>query len=156
MFVHRLILSFLDPPSPPLPDEPSRKRLGSYLIQAQLQGSASSSALYLTAAAQNLLCMKLAAEAGVAIPSTWATWFKAASVPALVSVFLTPLVMYKIFPPELKSTPDAPKVGRLPWSAAATASLSRSRLFTSSPPLPRARWPPASWKRWDPCPATSA
>ncbi|MQL79347.1 hypothetical protein Taro_011778, partial [Colocasia esculenta] len=67
-----------------------------------------SSALYLTAAAQNLLCLKLAEELGVKIASPWVSWFKAASLPAIISLLATPYVLYKIFPPETKDTPDAP------------------------------------------------
>jgi hypothetical protein len=32
--------------------------------------------MFLTAAAQNLLCMKLAAEMGVIVPNAWVTWVK--------------------------------------------------------------------------------
>lgn len=61
----------------PLPaGDPSRKRLGAFLVQTQLQGSANSSCMYLTGAAQNLLCMKLAMELGCAVHDTWLTWFK--------------------------------------------------------------------------------
>lgn len=42
------------------------------------------------------------------IPNTWITWFKVASVPAIVSLLVTPLVLYVIYPPETKDTPDAP------------------------------------------------
>ena len=64
-------------------------------MQAQFQGSVHSSALFPTAAAQNLLCMKLASELGVAIASPWVTWFTAALAPALVGLLVTPLIMYK-------------------------------------------------------------
>ncbi|EFN55902.1 hypothetical protein CHLNCDRAFT_56149 [Chlorella variabilis] len=80
------------------PNDPSRKKLGAFLVQSQLQGSVNSSAMFLTAAAQNLLCMKLAAEMGASI------------VPALCGLLLTPLLMYKLFPPEIKDTPEAPKL----------------------------------------------
>ena len=89
-------------------DDPSRKKLGAFLVNTQFQGSVNSSAMFLTAAAQNLLCMKLAIELGVAIPSAWVTWFKAAVVPALLGLLLTPMIMYKIFAPEIKDTPEAP------------------------------------------------
>ena len=89
-------------------DDPSRHKLGAFLVNTQLQGSVNSSAMFLTAAAQNLLCLKLATEMGVAIPSAWVTWFKAAVVPALIGLLATPLIMYKIFPPEIKDTPEAP------------------------------------------------
>ncbi|KAK4356283.1 hypothetical protein RND71_025254 [Anisodus tanguticus] len=59
-----------------------------------LQSSSSSSALFLTAAAQNLLCVKLAEGL------------------ALVSLLVTPVILYKIFPPEMKDTPDAPLMAR--------------------------------------------
>jgi di/tricarboxylate transporter len=76
--------------------KPSAGRLGKFLVQSQFQGSVHSSALFLTAAAQNLLCMKLAAELGVNIPSPWVTWFKGAAVPALLGLLITPLIMYKV------------------------------------------------------------
>ncbi|XP_011043103.1 PREDICTED: dicarboxylate transporter 2.1, chloroplastic-like [Populus euphratica] len=92
------------------PGDTSSKKLGSYLILSQFQCSSSSSALFLTAAAQNLLCLKLAEELGVIISSPWVSWFKAASLPALFSVLATPFILYKLYPPETKDTPDAPAV----------------------------------------------
>ncbi|KAK8562758.1 hypothetical protein V6N12_010828 [Hibiscus sabdariffa] len=92
------------------PGDSSSKKLGSYLIQSQFQSAGNSSALFLTAAAQNLLCLKLAEELGIIISNPWVLWFKAASVPALVSLLLTPLVLYKLYPPETKDTPDAPAI----------------------------------------------
>ncbi|XP_058771722.1 dicarboxylate transporter 2.1, chloroplastic-like [Vicia villosa] len=90
------------------PNSPTSKRLGSFLVQNQFQCAANSSALFLTAAAQNLLCIKLAEELGVIITSPWVTWFKAASLPAFVCLLATPLILYKICPPEIKDTPEAP------------------------------------------------
>ncbi|KVI01836.1 hypothetical protein Ccrd_019883 [Cynara cardunculus var. scolymus] len=90
------------------PNDPSARKLGSYLIQSQFQCAGNSSALFLTAAAQNLLCLKLAEELGLVIASPWVSWFKAASLPAFVSLLLTPYILYKIYPPETKDTPDAP------------------------------------------------
>uniref|UniRef100_A0A6P4AAZ3 dicarboxylate transporter 2.1, chloroplastic n=1 Tax=Ziziphus jujuba TaxID=326968 RepID=A0A6P4AAZ3_ZIZJJ len=90
------------------PGDPSKKKIGSYLIQSQFQSAGNSSALFLTAAAQNLLCLKLAEELGVIISSPWIAWFKAASLPAFASLLATPLVLYKLYPPETKDTPEAP------------------------------------------------
>jgi di/tricarboxylate transporter len=73
-----------------------------------VQSGGNSSALFMTAAAQNLLCNKLAAELGVVYASPWLAWFKAASLPAIVCLLLGPLVLYKIYPPEVKDTPEAP------------------------------------------------
>ncbi|KAG7535419.1 Solute carrier family 13 [Arabidopsis thaliana x Arabidopsis arenosa] len=90
------------------PGDPSSRKLGSFLIQTQLQCSGASGAILLTSAAQNLLCLKLAREVGVVISNPWITWFKVASVPAFVSLLCTPLIIYKLYPPELKHTPEAP------------------------------------------------
>ncbi|KAL9321378.1 hypothetical protein ACSQ67_013217 [Phaseolus vulgaris] len=85
------------------PSSPSAKRLGAYLVQNQFQSAGNSSALFLTAAAQNLLCIKLAEELGVIVPTPWVTWFKAASLPALVCLLLTPLILYKLYPPKSRT-----------------------------------------------------
>ncbi|KAL0909288.1 hypothetical protein M5K25_020141 [Dendrobium thyrsiflorum] len=90
------------------PGEKSSKKLGSFLVMSQFQSAGNSSALFLTAAAQNLLCLKLAEELGVKIVSPWVTWFKAASLPAIAGLIVTPYLLYKIYPPETKDTPGAP------------------------------------------------
>jgi len=36
---------------------------------------------------------------------------QASIVPALTGLLLTPLLVYKLFAPEIKDTPEAPKVG---------------------------------------------
>ena len=76
----------------------SAGKLGKFLVQAQFQGSVHTSALFLTAAAQNLLCLKLATEMGVVISSPWVTWLKGAFAPALVGLLVTPFIMYKVSP----------------------------------------------------------
>ncbi|KAJ9705761.1 hypothetical protein PVL29_003725 [Vitis rotundifolia] len=90
------------------PNDPSARKLGAYLVQSQFQSAGNSSALFLTAAAQNMLCLKLAEEVGVIVSSPWVSWFRAASVPALVSLLLSPFILYNLYPPEIKDTPDAP------------------------------------------------
>ncbi len=65
--------------------------------------------MFLTAMAANPLIAKLAHDvAGVDI--TWTSWAIAAIVPGLASLIITPLVIYKLYPPEIKETPDAAKI----------------------------------------------
>lgn len=90
------------------PNDATSKKLGSYLVLTQFQAAGNSSALFLTAAAQNLLCIQLAEKLGLVFPGVWVLWFKAASVPALVALLTTPLLLYKIYPPQITNTPDAP------------------------------------------------
>ena len=66
-------------------DDASRRRLGSYLVLSQLQAVAHSSTLFLTAAAQNLLCLQLAEAGGVDLGANhFLVWAQGAAVPALV------------------------------------------------------------------------
>lgn len=65
-----------------------------------------SSSMWLTAMAANPLGAELASELGVTI--TFGSWFLAALVPGLVTFILSPLVLYRIYPPEHKKTPKAP------------------------------------------------
>lgn len=83
------------------------------LLCAVWQSAGNSSALFLTAAANNLLCLKLAEGLGVKIASPWITWFKAASLPAFVSLFATPYILYKIYPPGTGETLNAPSIATL-------------------------------------------
>ena len=91
---------------------PTANKMGSFLMQTQLQCSGHSSALCMTAAAQNLLSLKLAAGLGIVIANPWITWFKAACVPGILGLILTPLLVYKLFPPEIQDTPDAPAMAK--------------------------------------------
>ncbi|KAD3338593.1 hypothetical protein R6Q59_026588 [Mikania micrantha] len=106
------IISSLATAAESRPKDDSARKLGAFLIQSQFQSSSSSSALFLTAAAQNMLCLKLADSLGVKIRSPWLAWFKASCLPALASLMLTPFIVYKIFPPETKHTADAPVLAK--------------------------------------------
>lgn len=92
-----------------LPGKTANK-LGAFLAQAQLQTTAHLSSISLTGAAQNTLGLVLAANLGHPVANPWITWFKAGIVPGLAGLALTPYIVYKLNPPEVKDTPDAPKV----------------------------------------------
>jgi DASS family divalent anion:Na+ symporter len=80
-------------------------RIGAYLIQTTFQCSSITSAMFLTAMAGNPMIQHFAKNAGVDI--TWSSWALAAIVPGLVSLIVIPFVMYKLYPPEIKNTPQA-------------------------------------------------
>jgi DASS family divalent anion:Na+ symporter len=86
----------------------TRKKLGSFLMMASMAGLTISSTLWLTAMAANPAGAKMAAEYGVEI--TYASWALAASLPVIILFFLVPWVIYKIYPPEIKHTPEAPRI----------------------------------------------
>ncbi len=91
-------------------DDGTRKRLGSFLMMTSMAGITLSSTLWLTAMAANPAGAKMAKEFGVNI--TYSSWALAASVPVVILFFLVPWVIYKVFPPEMKETPDAPKIAQ--------------------------------------------
>lgn len=90
------------------PDDPaSRRRLGAYLALTSVHINAVTAAMFLTAMAGNPIAQQLAGEQGVEI--TWGGWALAAIVPGLVSIAAVPWVMARVYPPTLRSTPDAPR-----------------------------------------------
>lgn len=97
-------LSFGSDPTHP---ETNRK-LGSFLTLNCYYANLIASSMFLTGTASNPMCQKFVADMGYSI--TWMSWAQAAILPGLVSFLLMPLILYKIFPPELKKTADAPKI----------------------------------------------
>jgi anion transporter len=86
-------------------------RLGSWLMLTCFQTSVISSAMFLTAMAANPLSVNLAAGA-IGQTIGWTDWAVAALVPGLVSLLVIPLLLYVIYPPTVKSSPDAPKLAK--------------------------------------------
>jgi DASS family divalent anion:Na+ symporter len=88
----------------------TRKKLGSYLMISSMAGLTISSSLWLTAMAANPAGAKMAKDFGVNI--TYGSWAMAASLPVLVLFAIMPWVLMKVFPPEVKHTPDAPQIAQ--------------------------------------------
>lgn len=91
------------------PDK-SRKKIGSYLIKLLYQINVLTSAMFLTATAGNPLIVSIASGQGVEI--SWGIWAVACIVPGLVSLIVLPSLLYVIYPPEMKSTPEAPSFAK--------------------------------------------
>mmetsp|Transcript_18497 Transcript_18497/g.51906 ORF Transcript_18497/g.51906 Transcript_18497/m.51906 type:complete len:564 (-) Transcript_18497:806-2497(-) len=92
------------------PENGTQKKLGSYLMKTCFQTTCVSSAMFITAMAANPLAVNLAAAANINI--TWGTWALAGLVPGLVCLVGVPLLLYALYPPELKDTPDAPETAK--------------------------------------------
>ena len=86
----------------------TRKKLGAFLMMSSMAGITLSSTMWLTAMAANPAGAKMAKDFGVNI--TYGSWALAASVPVLLLFFLIPLLLMRIFPPEVKETPEAPAI----------------------------------------------
>jgi DASS family divalent anion:Na+ symporter len=100
---------------------PTARRLGSFLMSFMYQCEVIISATFLTGQAGNLLIQRFARQSGIDL--NYPTWLLGAIAPSLVSLAITPLLLYRLFPPEVTYTPDAAKfarfelekMGRMTW-----------------------------------------
>jgi len=81
---------------------PTARRIGAYLTLTLYYISFTTGYTFLTAMAPNVLILSFG-ESIFKIKVDWMLWAKAAIVPGLVTLFLIPWVVYKIYPPEMKN-----------------------------------------------------
>ncbi len=91
-------------------EDGTQRKMGAFLTLAAFQGTIITSAMFLTAMAANPLAAQLASDQGIDI--SWGTWAIAALVPGIISLLIIPLLIYKIYPPEIKETPAAAQIAR--------------------------------------------
>lgn len=102
-----------------LPNDPSARRIGGYLMWTALAATCVTSSMFLTALAPNLLALELARKtAGVDI--SWTQWFVAFAPVGVLLLLATPLLAYRIYPPEVKAGGEVPA-----WAAKELAALGR-------------------------------
>lgn len=85
----------------------THRRAGSYLMMTSMAGLTISSGLWLTAMAVNPVGVGIAEKMGIHI--SFGSWLLYAIIPTMAAFALIPWMLYRIYPPELKSTPEAPK-----------------------------------------------
>ena len=88
------------------PDDGTAGKLGTFLMNLLYQCEVILCATFLTGQASNLIIARFAME-HAGIDMNYSIWFVSAIVPALVSLIVIPLMIYKFFPPEIKETPNA-------------------------------------------------
>jgi len=93
-----------------IPEDEKTRRVGGYLMFCGMASLAVSSALWMTATSVNPIGAEIARQFGLKI--NFGSWLIAASVPALAAVLMLPLVLYRLFPPGVSATPDAPAAAR--------------------------------------------
>jgi len=90
------------------PADGTEKKMGAYVMTTCFQTSCVSSAMFITAMAANPLAVDLAMKT-FKYQISWGAWAMAGLVPGLVCLTGVPLILYALYPPETKDTPDAPK-----------------------------------------------
>jgi len=87
------------------------RRAGAFLIMSYYQVDGVLSALFMTAMTGNPLATELAMKtAGIEI--SWGMWTLAALVPGVIGMIVVPYFVYRIYPPEIKHSPEAKMLAR--------------------------------------------
>jgi L-tartrate/succinate antiporter len=98
---------------------PTARRIGAYLMWTAFASTAVTSSMFLTALGPNLLAVNLVKQA-TAIDITWSQWSIGFLPVGLLLLALLPLLVYLIYPPEVRSSPDAAD-----WAKAELAAMGR-------------------------------
>ena len=90
------------------PHDPSARKLGSYLIYTALAVTCVTSSMFATALAPNVMALGIV-SATINVNIAWIDWLRAAAPVGIILLAVVPLLLYKIYPPEIKESPDAPR-----------------------------------------------
>jgi DASS family divalent anion:Na+ symporter len=88
-------------------DPKTYKKMGAYLTLNSYYANLMGAAMFITGTASNSMCQKFAHDLGIEI--SWTDWALAALVPGLISIALIPLILFKLYPPEIKDTTEVRK-----------------------------------------------
>lgn len=87
------------------PEQGTESKIGRYLALVNYHANPITSAMFITATAPNPLVVKLVAEAtGAQVSLSWSTWAIAMLLPGLAAILLMPLVLVRLYPPEITDT----------------------------------------------------
>jgi DASS family divalent anion:Na+ symporter len=88
---------------------PTARRVGAFLIMSYYQVDGVLSAMFMTAMTGNPLAVELAKKtAGIEL--SWGMWALAALVPGVIGMIAVPYFVYRIYPPEVKHSPEVKKL----------------------------------------------
>ncbi|MCC5900776.1 MAG: DASS family sodium-coupled anion symporter [Halomonas sp.] len=95
------------------PEDYTSGKIGKYLALVNYHSNPITSAMFITATAPNPLTVQLISSAtGAEIQLSWLTWAIAMLLPGLVAILAMPYILYLLYPPEIKETPNATKFAR--------------------------------------------
>lgn len=90
------------------PHSDSARKIGAFLTVTAFQVTVITSTMFMTAMAANPILANLTHNQN--LPLSWANWALGASLPGILSLIIIPFFIYKIYPPEIKETPNAQNV----------------------------------------------
>jgi L-tartrate/succinate antiporter len=86
------------------PGETARK-IGSYIMWTALAATCVTSSMFITALAPNLLALELVSKTAK-ITFTWTEWMMGFLPAGIILIMILPYLIFKIYPPEIKSSPE--------------------------------------------------
>jgi L-tartrate/succinate antiporter len=89
------------------PDDPSSRRIGSYVLYTAFAANTITSSLFVTGCAPNFLALNFA-RTMAKVEISWWGWFAAAAPFAVPLLLAMPLLVFLIYPPEIKRSPEVP------------------------------------------------
>ncbi len=108
---------------PPLygskPNDPSARKIGSYLMWVAITAACITSSMFLSALAPNLLALALV-KSIIGFEISWGTWFLAFLPLGVILILLMPLLAYWFYPPEVKVNDEVPR-----WATSELEKLGR-------------------------------
>jgi L-tartrate/succinate antiporter len=111
------VISHLPPLYDSKPNDPSMRRVGSYIMWVAIATTCVTSSLFLTGLAPNLLAFELV-KTTANVELDWIGWFMAAAPAGVLLLIFVPLLTYWFYPPEVKADPDVYE-----WAAKELAKL---------------------------------
>jgi L-tartrate/succinate antiporter len=99
------------------PNDPSSRRIGSYVMWVAIATTCVTSSMFLTGLAPNLLAIEMVNKTSH-VSLTWSQWFLTFAPIGILLLALIPLVTYWLYPPEVKSGDAVPK-----WAGEELAKL---------------------------------
>ena len=111
------------------PGEMARK-IGSYIMWTAFAATCVTSSMFITSLAPNVLAIDLARKTAQ-LDISWAQWFLGFLPVGAILLIVLPLLIYKLYPPEIKSSQEVPawageelgKMGQVKWQELVMAAL---------------------------------
>ncbi|MEM1948386.1 MAG: DASS family sodium-coupled anion symporter [Candidatus Caldarchaeum sp.] len=112
------IISNIPPMYGSRPGDGTERKIGAYIMWNTFAINCVTSSMFITALAPNLLVVSLAAQQKITLE--WLPWFIGFAPVGLLLVATIPFITYRLYPPEIKSSPEVPK-----WASQELAKLGR-------------------------------
>lgn len=89
------------------PNDPSARKIGSYVLWTTFAASCVTSSLFITGCAPNFLAADFIRKLAH-VDITWTTWFFSAAPFAIPLLLVLPVLGYVLYPPSIKQSPEIP------------------------------------------------